>query len=331
MFEVPIVIFLFRRINTLQAIFDRIASIKPQKVYLIADCGRNEKEIEESNKVRQHAESLITWDCEVIKNYALNNRGVYENIGLGAKWVFEREKTAIFIEDDNLPESSFFVYAAELLSKYEADSRIGWICGTNYYTELEASYSYFFTNQLLPCGWASWSDKFMAFYDGELDSVDNHKKRRRFIKSYHDKVFGYYQLQLIKNEYYRKKKNIRFASWDYQMLWSIRTNSLLGIAPSVNQITNIGVDDFSIHGGNSKNNILTNRFCEVPSKALTFPLVEPDRVEISKEEDYSIERIIKPSKKVMLKLIVGSKLKHLLGVDTSIPWRDIIRVRFKTN
>lgn len=324
MFDIPIAVFLFRRKNTLAAIFERISAIKPNKLYLIADCGRNEKEMEESNAVRALAESLITWDCEVVKYYAPQNRGVYENIGLGAKWVFEREKCAIFIEDDNLPEESFFTYAAELLNKYENDPQIGWICGTNYYSDIECENSYFFTNQLLPCGWASWAQKYNKFYDGNLDLFALRHYRKLFLKTYSNKLFGHYQFQLIKNEYYRKKKHRKFASWDYQMLWSIRINGLLGIAPKFNQITNIGVDNFSIHGGTNKSNILTDRFCEVPSKSLTFPLVCPAETSLSKVEDNKIARIIMPSNKSMIKLIISSKLKHLIGADASVAWRNIL-------
>jgi hypothetical protein len=64
-------------------------------------------------------------------------------------------------------------------------------------------------------------------------------------------------------------------SWDYQMSFCLRVNNLLGIVPKYNQITNIGVDNDSIHGGNSLNSIMVRRFCELPTKNMLFPLVHP--------------------------------------------------------
>lgn len=152
MFDIPVVLIIFRRCDTMPRIIQRLAEVKPRKVYILADEGRNEKEIEQAHECRKTVEALINWDCEVVKNYAEENRGVYRNIGEGAKWVFEREEKAIFLEDDNLPETSFFRYAGEMLEKYETAPEVLWICGTNYVTDMNGKESYAFTQHLLPCG-----------------------------------------------------------------------------------------------------------------------------------------------------------------------------------
>lgn len=327
MFDIPIVLFIFKRKSTLSKIVSKIAEVKPKKLYIIADGGRNQAETKEVNECRALVESLINWDCEIIKNYAEDNRGVYKNIGEGASWVFGREEKAIFIEDDNLPETSFFHYAKELLEKYENEESVLWVCGTNYFTETESEYSYYFTKHLLPCGWASWSKKFLKYYDGELKSFKNLKKRIAFLKNYRYKFLGFYQLQSIKNEYFRKKRGDRFRSWDFQMIWSIQSNGLFGIAPTRNQITNIGVDDLSIHGGTSKNNIMTDRFCEVESKALDFPLKHPKKIEINKTFEKRLGNIICPPKKAAIRKIISSKIKHLFGVDSSNLLKSVLQKR----
>ena len=80
---------------------------------------KDDHEKELVGEVRASIEQAIDWDCSIIKNYAAENRGVYVNIALGAKWVFRREKWAIFLEDDNLPEISFFQFCQEMLQRYE--------------------------------------------------------------------------------------------------------------------------------------------------------------------------------------------------------------------
>ena len=129
-YSIPVVLILFKRFDTLEKILDRIRYVKPQKVYLLSDEGRNENEKNMVQKVRNFVESSIDWDCKIIKKYATKNEGVYNNIALGAKWVFEREEKAIFLEDDNLPEVTFFNFCEEMLNKYVDDNRILWICGT---------------------------------------------------------------------------------------------------------------------------------------------------------------------------------------------------------
>ncbi len=329
MFDIPVVLFLFRRKDTMPRILERIAEVQPKKLYLLADAGRNEAEQAEALACRALVESLITWDCEVIKHYADQNRGVYKNIGEGAKWVFEREKTAIFIEDDNLPEVSFFRYAQELLEKYETEEKVLWICGTNYHTEMPSDTSYKFTKHLLPCGWASWRDKFLKYYDGELQNLSSLSATCKFFRKYHPKLLSLVQFQSVLNEKFRRKHTGRYISWDYQMLWSVRSNDFYGVIPMCNQITNIGVDNFSIHGGNTKANVMTDRFCEVPSKPLSFPLVHPDKIAIDKKCEREIGRIICPPYKRAIIAIIGSKIKHLLGEDASLSWHDIIQKKRK--
>lgn len=327
MFDIPVVVFLFRRSNTLKDIFSRLEMVKPSRIYLMADNGRNDEEKKEAEETRKLAESLISWDCEIIKNYANENRGVYENIGEGAKWVLKREKMAIFLEDDNLPEVSFFEYARDLLYKYENEDRVIWICGTNYVTDMRLPYSYTFSQHLLPCGWASWSSKFLKYYDGYLSDFNNKEKKKAFLSSYRNLLFGAYQLQCVENEYKRHKRYNRFNSWDYQMLWSIRSNGLYGIVPSRNQITNIGIDEYSTHGGTTKDSVMTDRFCEIKSFPLDFPLSHPPILSIDNYSEETLASIICPPIKDALKRIVSSKLKLLLHFDTAKSWKSLLKPR----
>ena len=325
MFDVPVVLIIFRRSDTMPRIIQRLSEVKPRKLYILADEGRNEKEIEQAHICRRTVESLITWDCEVIKNYANENRGVYRNIGEGARWVFEREKKAIFLEDDNLPEVSFFRYADELLRKYETNQQILWICGTNYVTDMECKESYAFTQHLLPCGWASWSNKFLRYYDGQLETFNDETKKKTFCKSYSDGWLARWQYQSVRNEVDRHKRTGKFISWDYQMLWSLRANGLYGIVPTRNQITNIGVDEFSIHGGNSKSNVMTDRFCEIASKQLDFPLVHPETIAVNDNVEKQLAKIICPPHKIVFKSLISSSLKRLMKQDTAKSWKQILK------
>ena len=308
-FTVPIVLFIFKRIDTTLSIIERVAQIAPQKIYLIADFGRNANEQKQAIECRKSVEKAINWDCVIIKNYAKKNRGVYGNIGEGAKWVLSKEPCAIFLEDDNLPELSFFKYCEDLLYRYNDDTRILWICGTNYlgrYKEQNGC-SYVFTQHMLPCGWATWSHKFLKYYDGNLDSLNDAEKIKQFKASYF--------LDTIPQK----------SSWDYQMLFSLRANNLYGISPCSNQIKNVGVDTFSEHGGTSMNFEMTRRLCGMESYELDFPLVHPESVKIDRRYEMLISDILLMPKWGRVKRYFAKIVKHLLGLPPYCSMQDKLK------
>ena len=324
-FDIPIVLIVFKRKDTVLRIIDRIREIAPQKIYLLSDEGRDDDEVKLVEDVRNSIEQAIDWKCDVIKNYAEVNRGVYANIALGAKWVFEREGKAIFLEDDNLPEVSFFQFCREMLIRYENDSRILWVCGTNYLGEYKpkSKASYMFTRHMLPCGWASWSDKFMSFYDFNLSLMDDPYVVKEMSQSYTDKRLYRQQVESIQREGRRLQKMGRFASWDHHMTLTLRANGLLGVVPAKNQIKNIGVDEYSIHGGTSMSNEMTRRFCGMDSYPIDFPLEHP-RVVLTEEEFerrtsdiilYPLSfRVKNRLNKLMKKLLLINEDDSLLGM-----------------
>lgn len=312
-FEIPIVLFIFKRKKAIK-IIQRIKEINPKRVYLLGDQGRNAEEKLQVEECRKAIEKEIDWECEVIKNYAKENKGVYENIALGAKWVFEREKKAIFLEDDNLPEISFFRFCEEMLKKYENDTRVLWICGTNYLGKYHSSNneSYVFTRHMLPCGWASWGEKFNKFYYGDLELCSDKNIIERISQNYcNKKVYSQYKDSWM-SEYFKIQRGKKPISWDFQMDFSIKVNSLYGICPCNNQIRNIGVDNDSTHGGNSYSNVMTKRFCSMKSYPIQFPLNHPKVLLIDEKFEKKIGDIILYPFSIRIKEAILKRLSKML-------------------
>lgn len=317
-FDIPVVLVIFRRLKAVDVI-SRIASVQPAKLYLLGDNGRNEAEKKEVEECRRQVEAAINWDCEVIKNYAEENRGVFENIGMGAKWIFEREEMAIFLEDDNLPETTFFEYCRETLMRYKKDTRVLWVCGTNYLgqSKAEDGASYVFTQHMLPCGWASWSDKFNKFYDTELELCENELILSRIQKKYCSKQLFLQFKRCWQSERRRIKKGVPPISWDYHMDFSIKSNNLYGIAPCSNQIKNIGVDDCSTHGGRTLNDKLVARMCGMRSFPMQFPMNHPKTILIDEHFEKEIAKIILYPIEQRIKFYFLRKLRKLLKIENS--------------
>lgn len=331
MFEIPIVLLMFKREKIVE-IISVIEKVKPRRVYLISDGGRNSEEHKEVEKCRALAEAAITWKCEIIKNYSEYNRGVYENIAGGAKWVFQREKWAIFLEDDNLPEVTFFDFCKQMLERYENDGRVGWICGTNYLGDSShnADYSYYFTRHMLPCGWASWSEKFIKYYDGDMNRYYNSATVKNIASQYSSTALYRQYSQAWKREKNRIDNGNRPVSWDMQMDFSIKVNNIYGICPNKNQIKNIGVDSASIHGGTSMSSEMTRRFCGMNSYSLDFPLVHPDAVLQDNEFEIKIGKIMTYPLRIRILGHLIRQVRKIFNIQDSVSTKQFIYSKIKS-
>lgn len=325
-FDIPVALFIFKRREASIRIIERIAQVKPTHLYILSDHGRSEEERKLVEECRNAVESAVSWPCRITKFYAKENIGVYQNIGVGATRVFEQEECAIFLEDDNLPEISFFRYCSEMLDKYYCDDRVLWVCGTNYlgkYVSQDGA-DYKFTQHMLPCGWASWSHKFTRFYDGSLSMLEDDQAMKELRKRFESgKLFRMYRDQWI-SEREKILHGRQPASWDYQMCLALRANNLLGIVPMCNQIKNIGVDDYSAHGGTTMDNIMTRRYCGMDSYPLNFPLNAPKIVEKDKQFEKLLEEIIVPPVNLRIKIVLHRMIKKIFGLQ-----EESIRKLFK--
>ena len=330
-FTIPIAIFTFKRIEKTLEVLDRIAQVKPLKIYIISDNGRNDDEIKAVQELRQKIENRIDWKCEVVKKYAETNIGVYENIGNGAKWVLGQEESAIFLEDDNLPEITFFRYCQEMLTLYKNDTRVLWVCGTNYLKKHEPQdgSSYVFTKHMLPCGWASWGHKFNKFYDGNLELWQDEylNKRVRFENA--DKNLQNQNISNWDQELQQLQKGLKPTSWDYQMSFTMRVHGLYAIVPKYNQIKNIGVDLDSIHGGTSFDNIMTERFCGLETTPLDFPLRHPKAMLSDIEFEQKTAYIITLPYKQRLQKKLVTFFKKILSIKTDERLFDGLKNKFR--
>ncbi len=326
-FDIPVALFMFKREHKTAEIVKRIGEVRPTKLYLIADGARNEQEAVAVKRTRDAVEQAIDWDCEIVKNYAQSNRGVYRNIGEGAKWVLSQEESAIFLEDDNMPELTFFDYCRELLEKYKDNERVLWICGTNYLGKYNTPYSYMFTQNLLPCGWASWSHKFLKYYDGQLETFNPETDRKSLRKAYRNKALAKQDFNNFCVEKERATEGKSFVSWDYQMAYTIRKYDLLGISPCNNQIKNIGIDSESIHGGTSFASVMTQRLCGMDSYPIEFPLKHPQSTRIDKKYERIVSNILLIPFNIRLRIAVLKVLRKLLGLKKGEHLRDIFKIR----
>ena len=157
----PIVFIVFNRPDKARRVFSQIRDARPQRLFLIAD-GPRESRPGELLKCLESRSILndIDWDCELTIDFSDVNLGCRKRITTGLDRVFAEVDEAIILEDDCLPDHSFFGFCEELLTRYRDDRRVFHIGGTNYLDrriqERMAAASYYFSRYNHCWGWATW-------------------------------------------------------------------------------------------------------------------------------------------------------------------------------
>ncbi len=240
---VPVVFCVFKRLDTTQKVFERIREARPQKLYIVADSARDHVagEAEKVEAVRCYIEQHIDWDCDVYKNYAHVNMGCGRRISSGIGWVFETEEEAIVLEDDCVPEISFFQYCQEMLAHYRDDERIMMISGNNPFASCyHSEEDYLFSKVPFIWGWATWR-RAWKLYDFDLKSLPENRKNSIFKKIFPLKSYWVYMAEF--ETLYRHE----FDTWDYQLMYAGIIYDKLNIVPTESHVFNIGFQEESTH------------------------------------------------------------------------------------
>jgi len=246
--DVPVVLFVFIRPDTLAKVFEVLRKAKPSKLFLVSDGPRksvpsDKKKIEESRKIVEN----ITWDCEVHRLYFEENQGMYPMFKLAMDYVFQKVDRCIFLEDDVVTSVSFFKFCSELLEKYKNDLRVNMICGMNQTESYEnPSSDYFFTKGASIWGFAFWKRTYELFYD--LDYGNDHYALNLLINN--SKGYSNFQKSLIE---YLKNTNFNGhpAGAEFYLGFTLISQHQLNIVPKKNMVCNIGYGEGNTHFGNN--------------------------------------------------------------------------------
>ena len=154
----PVVLIVFNRPEVTKIVFERIRQARPGLLMLVADGPRERRQGEPDacRQVRQIVEH-VDWPCEVLKNYSDTNMGCGARVASGIDWVFQHVEQAVILEDDCLPDPTFFRFCEELLDRYRYEERVMQISGSNFlFGRRAVEVSYYFSRYPLCWGWATW-------------------------------------------------------------------------------------------------------------------------------------------------------------------------------
>ena len=185
--QFPVVLIAFNRPDLTARVFERIREWKPRELVLVVDGPRKGNSLD-GDLVAQVQDIIrqVDWPCSVTEDFADTNLGLKQRISSGLTGVFATHDAAIILEDDCVPDLSFFRYAEELLVMYADEPRVGLIGGTSRLRGKRASkYSYDFSDDVRIWGWATWARTWNGFIaSGDLDATWDTETKERMGRSF---------------------------------------------------------------------------------------------------------------------------------------------------
>lgn len=157
---IPIVLFTYNRVDTLQRVLDAIrAQTKlPGKLIVFSDEARNPID-EGVSKVRKILHSIDWLDTEIVER--TKNFGCAPNIIDGLTTVFKNHSQAVILEDDILPAHHFYESMILMLEHYSADKQVFAVGGYPSVSRTIADYPYdVIMSPRFSCwGWGTWAER----------------------------------------------------------------------------------------------------------------------------------------------------------------------------
>ncbi len=235
MFNTPILFLIFNRPDTTRLVFEKIREIKPKKLFIAADGPRLDKVGEEllCNQSRMIVLENIDWDCEVYTLFRNTNLGCGIAVSGAITWFFEHVEEGIILEDDCLPNDSFFYFCETMLINYRYDNSIKHITGSCYVAD--EKYDYILSKLPFIWGWATWKRAWKN-YNLNLSNDSYQEKEYILFKNLQSNIQTNFWLDRFAE---LEKFGCNFT-WDYQWFYAIWKSAGYVIAPTRNLVSNIG-------------------------------------------------------------------------------------------
>ncbi len=267
----PILFLVFRRPALTARVFAAIRLARPSHLFVAADGPRPDHpgEAARCEETRKLA-TMVDWPCEVQTLFRDQNLGCGPAISGAIHWFFEHVEEGIILEDDCLPDPSFFPYCAELLAHYRHDTRVMHIAGYNPLDHGFGDGSYYFSPIMHCWGWATWK-RVADQYDYRIKNFSQFEQDGLIRGIFRRRLQQRYWLRALRR-YYRGLS----SNWDHQWAYLVFSQHGLCVNPCINLVQNLGfgadstfaANPWSYHGRRHVGQIAAIRH---PSFLLPYP------------------------------------------------------------
>jgi hypothetical protein len=315
----------FNRPEKTLALINSLRKVTPNRIYFAVDGPRIENLADERNVLRvKDCIKYVDWDCEVKTLYQLENIGCRMAVISAIDWFFSQEDFGIILEDDTLPDPSFFDYVEDMRNLYREDERVMHISGgINSLSIIDSEIDHYFSKHINVWGWATWAKHWKRFDLSEILSSNRIELGlfRKHFKNLYQAVWF--------QRYVWESKSEEASSWAVPWSYCIIKVGGLSISPTSNLVLNTGFDSVGTHGTSKK----MLRYADLPISKWRRKSKLPDgseseffdgiRFDMIKKTDANLE--IWPRVRFMLKLTRFILIPSRIDASISRLKRKIIR------
>ncbi len=281
--KVPVAFIVFNRPATTEKVFSAIRDYAPKELFVLADAPRpgRDGEAEVCAATRQVTE-MVDWPCQVHRKYRTENAGCRRSVSEGLDWVFAQVEHAVILEDDCLPDPTFFKFCGELLARYSEDPRVGMISGNNFQRGSHpVASSYYFSRHCHIWGWATWRRSWQRF-DPTMRKWPGVKETNWLHRLTGHRTAAFFWKRLFDDSYHRLPGGL--DTWDVPWTFDNWIRDSINIVPRHNLVSNIGF------GAGSTHTMKADNSSELPVTPMPFPLVHPETFDRHESADVYTDR-----------------------------------------
>ena len=276
----PVLLITFNRPELTARMLDRIKTARPPVLYVACDGPRPGRQDDQAKISRIHdMVGAIDWCANVKTQFQSANLGCGRGESEAMTWFLNDAGEGIILEDDTLPDLSFFRFCGEMLDRYRETTNVWQVSGDNYLSgRCESESDYMFSQCGFSWGWATWK-RAWSFYDYQMKSWPAFKKLG------HHRIFPYSPAtdQILEDAY-----NGKLDTWDYQWNYARAANSGLSLVPKFSLIENIGFGVDATHGST----LAGGRPFMAPVRPMPFPIKHPQFLFADNHYDRILARIL---------------------------------------
>jgi hypothetical protein len=262
--DTPVLLLVFNRPEHTARVWEQIRALQPKRLMVAADGPRADHpaDAQACTAVREVVAD-VDWPCELSRRVSAENLGCRYGPASGISWAFELVDEAIILEDDCVPDPSFFLYCSELLQRYRDQQQVMSIGGHRWEgPDLPEGESYYFSSYPATWGWATWADRWQRL-DLEMHTWPT-LRASNWLQTLlnHPAAVAYWHRRF-------DAMTSGLDAWDYAWLFSCWRWHGLSIRPNVNLVENIGF------GPDATHTLEIDHPAGRPASAMRFPLHHP--------------------------------------------------------
>jgi hypothetical protein len=264
----PLVLLLFARPDTTAKVWAAVRRARPRRLLVVADAARPGRPDEARRVAEVRALIRPDWPCRVSRLYATENMGCGRRISSGLDWVFSQVSEASILEDDCVPHPDWFAWSRAMLAahrRHETVMSVGGSVGAGMEAPAPHLSRYHFI-----WGWSTWR-RAWSHRDQSMRAWPAVARSDFLLRA----LGGDRRAAAYWRETFWDVYEGRSDSWAIPWFFACLRRGGLSLVPARNCVTNIGVDNATHPGRDTRNLELRGR----PLKARDLVLgaaAEPD-------------------------------------------------------